>query len=132
MLSGASPDRKETIMKASEAMSREVRFARPDETICDAARTMAAIHVGALPVRDNDRLLGMITDRDIAVRAVALKKGPDTKIRDVMTKDLGRRSDVQTARHRGRSDHGPVRSGRAPFADGARITLALGIWRGLR
>lgn len=75
-------------MKVSEAMSRDVRIASPDETICDAAKAMAAIDVGSLPVGDNDRLVGMITDRDIAVRAVAERKGPDTPIREVMTKDV--------------------------------------------
>jgi CBS domain-containing protein len=75
-------------MKVSEAMSRDIRIASPDETICDAAKAMAAIDAGALPVGENDRLVGMITDRDIAVRAVAQSKGPETPIRDVMTKDV--------------------------------------------
>jgi CBS domain-containing protein len=76
------------IMKVSEAMSRDVRIANPNETIRDAAKAMAAIDVGSLPVGENDRLVGMITDRDIAVRAVAQGKGPDTPIREVMTKDV--------------------------------------------
>jgi CBS domain-containing protein len=75
-------------MKVSEAMSRDVRIASPDETICDAAKAMAAIDAGALPVSENDQLVGMITDRDIAVRAVAERKGPDTPIREVMTKEV--------------------------------------------
>jgi CBS domain-containing protein len=41
-----------------------------------------------MPVREGDRLVGMITDRDIAVRAVAEGKGPDTPIREVMTQDV--------------------------------------------
>jgi CBS domain-containing protein len=41
-----------------------------------------------VPVGENDRLVGMITDRDIAVRAVAQGKGPDTPVRDVMSKDV--------------------------------------------
>ena len=75
-------------MKVSEAMTREVRIARPDETICDAARAMAALDAGVLPVADRDRVVGILTDRDIAVRAVATRKGPDTPIREVMTKDV--------------------------------------------
>jgi CBS domain-containing protein len=75
-------------MKVSEAMSRDVRIANPNETIRDAAKAMAAIDVGSLPVGENDRLVGMITDRDIAVRAVAQGKGPDTPIREVMSKDV--------------------------------------------
>jgi CBS domain-containing protein len=75
-------------MKVSEAMTRDVRITSPDETICDAAKAMASLDAGALPVGENDRLVGMITDRDIAVRAVAQHKGPDTPVRDVMTPDI--------------------------------------------
>jgi CBS domain-containing protein len=46
------------------------------------------IDAGALPVGENDRLVGMITDRDITVRAVGAGKGPDTPIREVMSKDV--------------------------------------------
>src|SRR5262245_34578853 len=80
--------RRRSAMKVSEAMSRDVRVASPDETISDAAKVMATIDAGALPVGENDRLIGMITDRDIAVRAVAEHKGPDTPVREVMTRDV--------------------------------------------
>ncbi len=49
---------------------------------------MSKMGVGAIPVRDDERLLGMITDRDIAIRAVAKGMGPDTKIRDAMTEEM--------------------------------------------
>jgi CBS domain-containing protein len=75
-------------MKVREAMTTEVHLARPEEPIREAARTMASIDSGALPVRDKDRLIGMITDRDIAVRAVAAGKGPDTPVREVMSADI--------------------------------------------
>ena len=75
-------------MQVSEAMTRDVRVARPDETIEKAAKVMAEIDTGVLPVGENDRLVGMITDRDIAVRAVARGKGPRTPIREVMTSDV--------------------------------------------
>jgi CBS domain-containing protein len=75
-------------MKVSEAMTRDVRVANPNETIRDAARIMAEIEAGALPVGENDRLIGVITDRDIAVRAVAEGKAPTTKIRDVMSHEV--------------------------------------------
>ncbi len=75
-------------MKVSEAMSRDVCIANPDETLQIAARAMASIDAGALPVGENDRLVGMITDRDIAIRAIAEGKGPNTKVRDVMTPDI--------------------------------------------
>ena len=74
-------------MRVSEAMTREVRVASPGQSIREVARIMAEIDAGAMPVGDNDRLVGMITDRDIAIRAVAQGKGPDTPVRDVMTTD---------------------------------------------
>ena len=75
-------------MKVREAMTRDVRLVRPDQTIREAAHLMAELDSGALPVEENDRLVGMITDRDIAVRAVAEGKGPDTLLRDVMTREI--------------------------------------------
>jgi CBS domain-containing protein len=75
-------------MKASECMTRNVRIANPDEPIRDAAKAMAELDAGALPVGEGDRLVGMITDRDIAIRAVAEGKGPECKVRDVMTPEV--------------------------------------------
>jgi CBS domain-containing protein len=69
-------------------MTRDVRLASPDQTIGEAAMIMAEIDAGALPVGDGDRLVGMLTDRDIAVRAVAQGKGPDTRVRDVMSSEI--------------------------------------------
>ncbi len=74
-------------MRVSDAMTREVRIASPGQSIRDVAKIMAEIDAGAMPVGDNDRLVGMITDRDIAIRAVAQGKGPDTPVRDVMSTD---------------------------------------------
>lgn len=75
-------------MKVSDAMTREVRVANPDQSIREAARMMAEIDAGALPVGENDRLIGMITDRDIAIRAVAANKSPKTAVRDVMSEEV--------------------------------------------
>jgi len=75
-------------MRVSEAMTRDVRLAKPDDTIEEAAHIMAELDVGSLPVSDNDRLVGMITDRDIAVRAVAKGLGPDCPVGDVMTREI--------------------------------------------
>jgi CBS domain-containing protein len=75
-------------MRVSEAMSRDVRLANPGQTIRDVAKIMADIDAGSVPVSDNDRLVGMITDRDIAVRAVAQGKGPDTPVREVMSQEV--------------------------------------------
>ncbi len=72
-------------MKVAEVMTRDILLANPDQTVREAARMMSEEDVGALPVAENDRLVGMITDRDIAIRAVAEGKGPDAKIRQVMT-----------------------------------------------
>ena len=75
-------------MKVRDIMTRDVRVANPDQTIREAAQMMAELDAGALPVGEQDRLVGMITDRDIAVRAVAHGKSPDTRVRDVMTDDV--------------------------------------------
>ncbi len=69
----------------SQCMSRDVRVTSPDETIRDAARVMAEIDAGSLPVGEGDRLVGVITDRDITIRAMAEGKGPDTPVREVMS-----------------------------------------------
>jgi CBS domain-containing protein len=69
-------------------MSRDVQMVSPDQSIIDAARMMADCDCGALPVAENDRLVGMLTDRDIVVRALAEGKSGDTLIRDVMSTDI--------------------------------------------
>lgn len=75
-------------MRVSEAMTRDVRIARPDQSIREAAILMAEIDAGALPVGEKDRLIGVITDRDITVRAVAHGKAPTTKVREVMSEEV--------------------------------------------
>ena len=75
-------------MKVREAMTQDVKLVSPDQTIREAARMMAACDIGALPVGQHDRLVGMVTDRDIAVRAVAEGRGPDTRIGDVMSQSI--------------------------------------------
>jgi CBS domain-containing protein len=75
-------------MQVRDVMTHDVRLVRPSETIQQAARMMAEIDAGLLPVTDDDRLIGMITDRDIAVRAVAEGLGPDTPVSKVMTADV--------------------------------------------
>jgi CBS domain-containing protein len=69
-------------------MTRDVRLIEPTQSIREAARLMAELDAGIMPVREGDRLVGMITDRDIAVRAVAQGRGPDTPIRDIMTDEV--------------------------------------------
>jgi CBS domain-containing protein len=75
-------------MKVSEVMTRDVRVANPEQSIREAAQLMAELDAGVLPVGADDRLVGMITDRDIAVRGVAKGKAPDTPVREVMTADV--------------------------------------------
>lgn len=75
-------------MRVAEVMTRDVRLIEPNQTIRDAARLMAEMDAGIMPVREGDRLVGMITDRDIAVRAVAQGRGPDTAVREVMTDEV--------------------------------------------
>jgi CBS domain-containing protein len=76
-------------MKVSEIMTLEVVTAAPQDTIQTAAQIMADGGVGVVPVCDGERLVGMVTDRDIAVRAVAEGKAPDEcSVRDVMTEGL--------------------------------------------
>ena len=75
-------------MLVQDAMSREVRTVSPETSIKEAARIMAAADIGALPVAAGDRLAGMVTDRDIAVRGVAIGKGPECTVGEVMTHDV--------------------------------------------
>jgi CBS domain-containing protein len=78
----------EVNMKVSEAMTANVRVTSPGQTIREAAQAMVDLDAGILPVGENDKLVGMITDRDIAVRGVAMGKGPDTSVRDVMSSEV--------------------------------------------
>jgi CBS domain-containing protein len=75
-------------MKVSEVMTREVQTVRPDQRVQDAASFMLSADAGSIPVIDGDRLIGMITDRDIAVRGVAKGFGPETPVRELMTDEI--------------------------------------------
>jgi CBS domain-containing protein len=75
-------------MKVSDCMTRDVRVASPTQSLREAAQLMAELDVGVLPVGENDRLVGMVTDRDIAVRGVARGCSPDATVREVMTDDV--------------------------------------------
>ncbi len=73
-------------MKVYDIMSSDVQLITPDDTIQAAAQKMVDADVGFLPVGENDKLVGMVTDRDIALRAVARGKNPaSTRVREVMT-----------------------------------------------
>lgn len=72
-------------MRIKEIMKEGVHLVTPDQSIREAAVLMDRIDAGSLPVAENDRLVGMITDRDIAMRAVGGGKSPDTPIREIMS-----------------------------------------------
>jgi len=75
-------------MKISEVMTRDVQTVRPDQPVQQAASFMLSADAGSIPVTDGERLIGMITDRDIAVRGIAKGYGPDTPVRELMTDDV--------------------------------------------
>jgi CBS domain-containing protein len=75
-------------MRIHECMTRDVRIVDPDESLAAAALAMAEIDAGILPVGKDDRLVGVITDRDIAIRGVAQGRGPDAKVGEVMSPEV--------------------------------------------
>lgn len=76
-------------MLLKQVMTRDVEVVSPDSTLQEAAQKMRSLDVGPMPVCDGDRVVGMITDRDITVRAVAEGRDPKSaKVREAMTDDL--------------------------------------------
>jgi CBS domain-containing protein len=75
-------------MQVKDAMTTDVELASPNQTIRQAALLMGKTDCGALPVADKDSLVGMITDRDIAIRAVAAGKGPKTLVKEIMSAEV--------------------------------------------
>jgi CBS domain-containing protein len=75
-------------MKISECMTQDVQLVSPDDSIERAAQIMGSADAGVLPVSDGSRLVGMITDRDIAVRGVAEGCGPDARVGDIMSREV--------------------------------------------
>lgn len=76
-------------MRVHDVMTRGVAVIHPDSTLQEAAEKMKDLDVGPLPVCDSDRLVGMVTDRDITVRAVAEGQDPWTdRVRDIMTPEV--------------------------------------------
>ncbi|MDB5962341.1 MAG: histidine kinase [Massilia sp.] len=72
-----------------DVMSRDVKSLSPEDTVHRAAQVMKEFDIGAVPVRDGDKLVGMITDRDITIRATAANKDPaTTRIGDVMSTEV--------------------------------------------
>ncbi|MCG5480227.1 MAG: CBS domain-containing protein [Ensifer alkalisoli] len=75
-------------MRVADVMTKNVHVVNPDDTVAAVARHMADNDIGFLPVGDHDRLVGMITDRDIVVRCVADGRDANTRVSDVMTTDV--------------------------------------------
>jgi CBS domain-containing protein len=76
------------MQQLKDLMSRDVKVISPDMTIGEAAKKMRDGDFGMMPVGENDRMIGTISDRDIAIRAVAEGKDAGTKVRDVMTEGI--------------------------------------------
>lgn len=76
------------MQKISEVMSSDVQTISPDATIEEAAQEMRDGDFGLLPVGDEEQLLGVITDRDIAIRAVAEGRGPSTPVSEIMSEGV--------------------------------------------
>lgn len=75
-------------MNISECMTRDVRVGSPDDTLGSIAKLMVELDAGVIPIGENDRLVGMITDRDLAVRGLAEGRGPESKVRELMSSDV--------------------------------------------
>jgi CBS domain-containing protein len=87
-IQGDKPERS-IAMQLRDVMTRDIQEIPPEATLKKAAETMRSLDVGALPVCENNRVIGMLTDRDIAMRAVAEGRDPNqTKVRDAMTGQL--------------------------------------------
>ena len=76
------------MQQLKDVMRREVKVISPDATLKEAAVLMRDEDFGMLPVGENDRMIGTVTDRDIAIRAVAEGLGCDTSVRDVMSEEV--------------------------------------------
>jgi CBS domain-containing protein len=72
----------------SEVMTRDPKMVTPNDSVQKAAQLMQQSDCGIIPVQDGDQLVGMITDRDIAVRCVAAGKGSDCKVSEAMSKEV--------------------------------------------
>jgi len=75
-------------MRVAEVMSRNVQLASPEDRLQDVAKRMVSEDVGFMPVGENDRLVGTVTDRDIVARAVAQGRDGQCKVRDVMSSEV--------------------------------------------
>jgi CBS domain-containing protein len=88
-MKAASKAKEMAMQTVSEVMTRNVRFVTPQEDVQHAAQMMGELDVGALPVCEGDRVVGMVTDRDITLRSTAAGKSPqESRVEEVMSKDV--------------------------------------------
>jgi CBS domain-containing protein len=111
-------------MRVSEAMTRAVRVCKPGQSILACAKAMADLDTGVLPVGEDNRLIGMITDRDIAIRAVAAGKGPQTPVGEVMSREVLFCYDDQDLEYVAKS-MGEARVRRVPVIDRAKRLVGI-------
>jgi CBS domain-containing protein len=74
--------------EVDKVMHRDVEIIGPKESLRNAAAMMKKLDAGVLPVDEHDKLVGMITDRDIAIRGIAEGRGPDATVREVMSQEV--------------------------------------------
>ena len=75
-------------MNVADVMTSPVETISPEQTVGEAAQLMQQLDTGVLPVGENDRLVGMVTDRDIVMRVLANGRGPDAPVREAMTESV--------------------------------------------
>ena len=76
-------------MKLKDVMTMRVETVGPESTLREASEKMSSLNIGALPVCEDDRVVGIVTDRDITVRGLARGSNPDTsKVSEIMTRDV--------------------------------------------
>ena len=104
-------------------MSRDVKSVSPDETVRRAAELMNQYDVGSIPVCDGNKLVGMITDRDITIRSTAAGQAPgSTRVGDVMSTDVRTCYATQTVEEV-LGEMGAVQIRRVPVVDQASHSL---------
>jgi CBS domain-containing protein len=75
-------------MKVREIMTSNVECLGPESSLKEIAQEMKSLDVGFIPICENDRLVGTVTDRDIVIRAIADGNDVNTKVRDIMSRDI--------------------------------------------
>jgi len=79
-------------MRCSDIMTRDVRTATPQMTLGEVAQMMRDGDMGSVPVVEDGRLIGIVTDRDIVVRCIAEGRGADAAVKEAMTTEISRSS----------------------------------------